>query len=179
MFPSDNLTPSTIGLLNCVLCDTNNRCRMTALQAASLIFYGTKPFLTQAELTDKPPTSFMPFSIVVGNQIRVMYTTLTQALANENSYAVLTQILKCLAVLIQSTTFHKLNKLSPILCELVTYIKRLVHHKDPTIQVASLIVMEFLITGNETSNDITAFLGLRKLEAEINRRVHDYGEDEV
>lgn len=152
---------------------------MTALQAASLILYGAKPFLTQAELVEKPPSAFMPFSIVLGDQLRVMYATLTQALATENSYAVLTQILKCLAVLVQSTTFQKLHKLSPILCDLITHIKRLVHHKDHTIQVASLIVMEFLVTGNETNSEITAHLELHTLQAETNRRIHDYGEDEV
>lgn len=175
LFPTDDLTPTSVGLLNCVLCDPSPRSRLTSLQAASTILYGTKPFLTQAELVDKPPSSFMPFSIALGNRIRVMYATLAKALATENSYTVLPQILKCLAILIQSTTFQRLRKLCAIVCDTISLIKRLVYHKDPTVRVAALIVMEFLIVGNETTSEITEYLGLSKIEIDANRRVHDYG----
>lgn len=182
LFPMDVPGPSSKTLLNCALRDTNQRCRITALQAVSLILYGTKAFLTQAETTEKPPTAFMPFSIALGNRIRIMYTTLTHALSTENSLPVLTQILKCLAVLVQSTSFHKLQKPSGFIRDFVKFIRRLVYHKDATIKVAALIVMEFLITGGEITNEIAECVGLSHLETEANRRrrwVHDFGENEM
>lgn len=181
LFPTDKLGPTSMGLLNCALRDPNQRCRITALQAASLILYGTKSFLTQAETTDKPPATFMPFSIALGNRIRIMYATLTHALSTENSLPVLTQILKCLAVLVQSTSFQKLQKPVGFIQDFVKFIRRLVHHKDATIKVAALIVMEFLIAGGEITTEIAECVGLSQLEAKANRRrwVHDFGENEM
>lgn len=181
LFPTDDLTASSTALLNCAVRDTNQRCRITALQAASLILYGTKAFLTQAETTEKAPTAFMPFSIALGNRIRIMYATLTQALSAENSLPVLTQILKCLAVLVQSTSFQKIQKPIGFIRDFVKYIRRLVYHKDATIKVAALIVMEFLIAGGEITNEIAECVGLGQLEDEANgrRRIHDFGENEM
>lgn len=164
--------------MNCVLRDTNQRCRIIALQTAASILYGTKSFLIQAESTDKPPANFMPFSIALGNRILTLYAALTQALSSENSLPVLIQILKCLAVLVQSTSFQRLQKPSGFIRKFVTFIRRLVYHKDPTVKVAALIVMEFLIAG-EITNEISECVGLFKLESHQNRHVHDYGEDEM
>lgn len=179
LFPSDDLKPTTVGLLNCALRDTNQRCRISSLQATSLIVHGTKPFLVNAETTDRLPTAFVPFSIMLGNRLRVMYTSLTNALANEKSLPVLTQILKSLAILVQSTTFQKIQQPHGFIRDFVTLIRRLVYHKDPTIKVAALIVMEFLISGNEITEEISQCVGLSKIEVDENRRIHDYGQNEV
>lgn len=166
-------------LLNCVLRDSNQRCRITALQATSIILYGTKSFLVQAETTDKPPTNFMPFSISLGNRISVLYITLTQALSNESSLPVLIQILRCLATFVQATSFQKLQNPPGLIRKFVALIRRLVHHKDPTIKVAALIVMEFLIARPGITNEISDCVGVSRLEAKKDCRVHDFGEDEV
>lgn len=179
LFPTEELTSKTTALLNCILRDPNQRCRITALQATSIILYATKSYLIQAETTDNPPTNFMPFSISLGNRIRVLYITLTQALNNESSLPVLTQILKCLATLVQSTSFQKLQNPPGLIRKFVSLIRRLVHHKDPTIKVAALIVMEFLIARSEITNEISDCVGLSRLELTTHCRVHDFGEDEV
>lgn len=165
--------------MNCVLRDSNQRCRTTALQATSIILYGTKSFLIQAETTDKPPTNFMPFSISLGNRVRILYITLTHALNNESSLPVLIQILRCLAILVQSTSFQKLQKPPGLIRQFVPLIRRLVHHKDPTIKVAALLVMEFLVARPELTNEITDCVGVSRLEVKTNCRIHDFGEDEV
>lgn len=102
---------------------------MTALQATSLIVYGTRPYLMQADGTGRTPTTFTPFSVTLANRIRVMYSMLTQALINESSAAVLTQILKCLAVLIQATTFTKFKQPTGLIVPFVTPIRSLLRHK--------------------------------------------------
>lgn len=179
LFPTEELTSTTPALLNCVLRDSNQRCRITALQATSIILYGSKSYLVQAETTDKPPTNFMPFSFVLGNRIRILYITLTQALANENSLPVLIQILRCLATLVQSTSFQKLQKPSGMIRKFVALIRRLVHHKDPTVKVAALIVMEFLVARPEITDEISDCVGVSRLEVKNDFRAHDFGEDEV
>lgn len=115
----------------------------------------------------------------MGNRIRVLYMTLTQALSNENSLPVLIQILRCLASLVQATSFQKLLHPPGLIRKFVALIRRLVHHKDTTIKVASLIVMEFLIARSEITDEISDCVGVSRLEAKSNCRVHDFGEDEV
>lgn len=179
LFPTEELTSSSVALLNCVLRDPNRRCRIAALQATSAVIYGTKSFLTQAETTDNPPTTFMPFSISLGNQIHVLYMSLTQALHNESSLPVLTQILKCLAILVQSTSFPKLQRPSGFIGKFVSLIRRLVHHKDTTIKLGSLIVMEFLIARPEITDEISACVGVSRTDVKSSGNIHDFGENDV
>lgn len=127
LFSTEPITTGSVVLLNCIIKDPNPRCRVAALQATSTILFGSKAFLTRAECTDKPPTSFMPFSIALGNMILMMYSTITQAIANESSLPVLTQILKCLFVLIQATPFNRLK--SGFVNKFVQYIRKLVYHQ--------------------------------------------------
>lgn len=101
LFPSDIGTPSTVSLLNAAIRDPNARCRIAALQAATIILHGSKPFLSQAEQNDKPHSSYIPFSITLGDMIVSMYTSIIQTLSTENSLPVLIQVLKCLASLVQ------------------------------------------------------------------------------
>lgn len=180
LFPVEEVTTTNISLLNCILRDPNQRCRIAALQATSTILYGTKAFLIQAETTENPPTNFMPFSISLGNQIRMLYISLTQAMHNENSLPVLTQILKCLAILVQSTTFLKLQKPRGLISKFVSLIRRLMHHKDSTIKVGSFIVMEFLLARSEIIEEITDCVGLSRSEVKCGGAgVHDFGENDV
>lgn len=99
IFPSEREIP--FSLLTCSTRDPNSRCRIAALQAASMLIYGSKKFLWQAENNDKPPNTFTPFSVSLGNMVLIMYEQLTYALATENSIPTLTQVLKCLSLLIQ------------------------------------------------------------------------------
>lgn len=180
LFPAEELTATNISLLNCILRDPNQRCRIAALQATSTILYGTKAFLVQAETTENPPTNFMPFSISLGNQIRILYISLTQALHNESSLPVLTQILKCLAILVQSTTFQKLQTPRGLISKFVSLIRRLMHHKDATIKVGSFIVMEFLLAHSEITAEISDCVGLSRSEVKCGGAcVHDFGENDV
>lgn len=180
LFPSESLTNSSKGLLNCVLRDPNPRCRVAALQATSMFLFGSKVYLAQAE-TRKAPSSFMPFSIALGNMILSIYESLTQALSAESSLPVLTQILKCLGVLIQVTPFHRID--NGFVPSFVKYIRRLIYHKDPTIQVAALMVMEFLISVQDMTNEISECIGIPRSKLKttnINQnQLNDVGANDV
>ena len=126
-FPYENVTNSTISLLNSVLRDPSPKCRISALQATSFMLYKSKPFLIQAENTERPPSTFTPFSIALGNMIVTMYEMLTQALSTEGDLSVLTQILKCFTVFIQSTPFHRLKR--GIVTGFGKYVRILTRHR--------------------------------------------------
>lgn len=95
LFPTETVAGLlATGLLSCVLRDPNPRCRIAALQATASWLHGSKLFLTRAENSDRPPTSYLPFSLALGDMIVCMYETLTQAVLTESSLPVLTQVLK-------------------------------------------------------------------------------------
>lgn len=50
LFPTENNTYESISLLNCILRDPSPNCRINALLTVSLILYGSKPYLIQAEM---------------------------------------------------------------------------------------------------------------------------------
>ncbi|XP_062552864.1 HEAT repeat-containing protein 6 [Armigeres subalbatus] len=162
LFADESRTPATVSLLNCVLKDPSPKCRIAAIQAISFMLYKSKPFLIQAESNKKPSVSFTPFSIALGNMITEMYEMITQALADESDYSVLTQILKCLTVFIQATPFHRLKR--GIVTKFVRFVRILTRHKDPTIKVGALMVMGFLISVNEITPEIAGIVGIPKTE---------------
>lgn len=129
LFPTDQSSSnhSFDGLLIAAIRDPNPRCRTAALQAAIAFLAYSKPFLTRAENSDKAPTSYTPFSLALGDMVVTMYRTLTQAINTEISLPVLLQVLKCLIVLIQVTTFSRLR--AGFIGPMVTFVRRLVHHK--------------------------------------------------
>lgn len=135
------------------------RCRCAALQVCAQLLYGTKGFLHQAEFNVKRcPTTFIPFSVSLGLTVLAIYEALTTVLTTESSLPVLTQTLKCLAVLVQATPFQKLEK--NFVQSFVRHVRPLIYHRDPAIQVSSLMVLEFLVSSTEVTTEIAESLGL-------------------
>lgn len=185
LFPTETVAGLlATGLLSCVLRDPNPRCRIAALQATASWLHGSKLFLTRAENSDRPPTSYLPFSLALGDMIVYMYEQLTQAVLTESSLPVLTQVLKCLIALIQVTTFKRLK--CTFVAQFVKHVRKLVYHKgkrsavvkrftflkrifnistDPTIQVAALMAMEVLISSNDGQPEIMELFGISQRPA--------------
>ncbi|XP_053673050.1 HEAT repeat-containing protein 6 [Anopheles nili] len=161
LFPDENRSVATVSLLNCVLRDPSPKCRIAAIQATSFLLYKSKPFLIQAENSKKPLVSFTPFSVILGNMVVEMYAMLTQAIALESDLTVLTQLLKGLTVLIQATPFHRLR--DGIASRFVRIVRPLVRHRDPTIKVAAMMVMGFLISVPDMTEEIAELIGIKKL----------------
>lgn len=133
LFPTESglSTSSSSSLLQCVLTDPNPRCRIASLQAAAAWLHGSRWFLTRAENSDRPPASYRPFSLALGDMIVQMYETLTQAVQLESSLPVLQQVLKCLIALVQVTTFRKLK--CDFVATIVEETRKLLYHKGTTI----------------------------------------------
>lgn len=141
--------------------DPNVRCRSAALQVSSQLLYGSKSFLHQAEFNPKRcPSTFIPFSITLGFTLVAIYETLICILAVESSLPVLTQALKCTAVLVQATPLEHLE--NRLLKDMVCKVKPLVFHRDVAIQVSALMVMEFIIAIPKITFCIAEALGLPK-----------------
>ncbi|XP_061388133.1 HEAT repeat-containing protein 6 [Musca vetustissima] len=141
--------------------DPNMRCRCAAIQVCAQLLYGSKGFLHQAEINEKRcPSTFIPFSVSLGHTTLAIYQSLTTMLSTESSLPVLTQTLKCLAVLVQGTPFQKFDK--EFIQNLVRHVRPLIYHRDAAIQVSSLMVLEFLISSTDACIEIAEAVGLPK-----------------
>lgn len=177
IFPSDVTIPYS--LLTSSIRDPNAKCKIAALQAASLLLSGSRNFLWQAENNDKISKTFTPFSISLGNMILTMYDQLNYGLANENSVPVITQLLKCLSLLIQvidqlshnivffkyillqATPFHRLK--SGFVFGFLEKIKKLTGHKDPSVVVGSLTAIEFLVSSPGITEEVLNLVEVPRL----------------
>ncbi|XP_075155248.1 HEAT repeat-containing protein 6 [Haematobia irritans] len=158
LFPSGT-GESQDNLLYIAQHDPNMRCRCLALQVCAQVLYGSKGFLQQAETNaNRCPMTFIPFSLSLGFTVVAIYRALSIILTTESSMPVLTQALKCLAVLVQATPFQKLEK--GFVRGFVKHVKPLIYHRDAAIQVSSLMVLEFLISSTDTTSEIPEALGL-------------------
>lgn len=169
LFSTEETNSAT--LVNCILKDTAPRCKILALQTIIQLLKNSKPFLVQAEKEKKGTSTFTPFSVTLGNMIEFTYEKLTQALIKEGDLTVLTQILKCISTFILATPFHRLN--TGIVTRFVKYVRILTRHKDPTIKVASLIVMGNLISISDITSEIYELLEIPKSKIEFSWKMID------
>ncbi|KAG5678450.1 hypothetical protein PVAND_008122 [Polypedilum vanderplanki] len=158
-------------LTNCILKDSSPRCKIVALQTIIQLLKNSKPYLLQAENKDKITSTFTPFSVTLGNMITFTYEKLTQAIIKEADLTVLTQILKCISIFITVTPFHRLKV--GVVSGFVKYVRLLIRHKDPTIKVAALIIMENLISLQEITPEIYELVEIPKSRIEFNLKKID------
>ncbi|XP_017067629.1 HEAT repeat-containing protein 6 [Drosophila eugracilis] len=156
--------------------DTNSRCRALALQLGAQLLYGSKGFLSQA--CSRGPSNFTPFAVSLASSVLVAYRTLSAVLEREYTPPVLTQCLKCLAVLVQATPFDQLEM--GFVYEFVGHVKKLAKSEDPTIAVSALLVMEMLVGTAKLTPEIASSVGLapsqRNLQLEPAGAVDDFQE---
>lgn len=94
--------------------------------------------------------------------MKYIYGTINDTLEAESHITVITQILKCLCTLIGATTFN--GVLLPVIQKYLRHTRELMKHKDLTIRVACLSVIETFLG----SNGITEASLLAALELEDN-----------
>lgn len=140
--------------------DPSPKCRILSLQILICLIKKCRNFLMQADNKDKAPMTFTPFSISLGNTICSLYDHLTQSLSKEGNLTVLAQLLKCISTFVTATPFSRLSQ--GIVTKFMVQVKRLVQHKDPTIQVASLIVAKNLISIKNITPEIFEIVQIPK-----------------
>ncbi|XP_016949574.1 HEAT repeat-containing protein 6 [Drosophila biarmipes] len=156
--------------------DSNSRCRALALQLGSQLLYGSKVFLSQA--CSRGPSNFTPFAVSLGNSVFAAYRALSAILEREYTPPVLTQCLKCLAVLVQATPFDQLEM--GFVYEFVGHVKKLTKSADPQVAVSALLVMEMLVGTAKLTPEIASSVGLapshRNIQLEQANEVQEYQE---
>ncbi|XP_017136587.1 HEAT repeat-containing protein 6 [Drosophila miranda] len=160
IFPSDEGS-QTHHLLHLAKNDANSRCRALALQLAGQLLYGSKGYLCQAH--SRGPCTFTPFSVSLARSVMTVYRSLTSILDREYAPPVLTQCLKCLAILVQATPFDHLEM--GFVYEFVLPVKRLAKTGGNTpVTVAALLVMEMLVATPRLTQEMASAVGLCPLQ---------------
>ncbi|XP_034489705.1 HEAT repeat-containing protein 6 [Drosophila innubila] len=144
-------------LLHIGASDGNVRCRAQALQLAAQLLYGSKPYLSQASSTSAP-SNYTPFAMSLASSVLEAYRQLTAILEREYAPPVLTQCLKCLAVLVQATPFDQLQM--GFVYEFVPHVKKLARHVDTGVKVSALLVMEMLLATPRLTQEMACAVGL-------------------
>ncbi|CAH0563740.1 unnamed protein product [Brassicogethes aeneus] len=147
-------------LISSILKDPSTRGRILALTVLLQLLTSSKLYLLQAEMSDRS-TSFTPFSVTLGLTLIELHKGLCLAL-NDFSIPVVTQILKCMAALVQASPYHKLPK--GLITKVVRNTKPFIFHKDSTIQVAALIVLGCVVASEPTVPETVQ--AITKLQAE-------------
>ncbi|KAH9489339.1 HEAT repeat-containing protein 6 [Bulinus truncatus] len=131
-----NNSPQMQSLFTTILKDPSPKCRMAAVASLTAMLESTKPYLAAAEELTSHQSAFTPFSAILGSMIREMHRCLLQALVAENFKAVLTQIIKCLANLVNNAPYHRLTP--GLLTRVLKQIRHFNNHKDPNVRTACL-----------------------------------------
>ncbi|XP_017869826.1 PREDICTED: HEAT repeat-containing protein 6 [Drosophila arizonae] len=149
--------------------DGNVRCRALALQLAAQVLYGSKPYLSQASCA-LAPSNYTPFAMSLANSVMEAYRQLAGILEREFVPPVLTQCLKCLAVLVQATPFEQLQM--GIVYEFVPHVKILTRHADTSVKVSALLVMEMLVATPRLTQEMACAVGLPLKERRAVNMLH-------
>ncbi|PNF19845.1 hypothetical protein B7P43_G12519 [Cryptotermes secundus] len=143
-------------LCTSLLKDPSPHSRMLVPQSLILMLTGSRLYLSQAEKSSKSSIPFTPFSVTIGNMVRELHQSLCLALPMENSIPVITQLLKCLAALVQNTPYHRLEP--GLITRVVRNVKPHLRHKDSDVQVASLTVLGSIVAVEPSTPEITDIL---------------------
>ncbi|OWF39764.1 HEAT repeat-containing protein 6-like [Mizuhopecten yessoensis] len=128
-------SPQVQTLFTIILKDPSPKCRMGALAALTALVDGTKTFLAAAEDSDQI-TAFTPFSSILGSTIRELHRCLLLALVSENYPLTLTQLIKCIAILISNVPYQRMKP--GLLSRVIKLVRNFLNHRDPNVRVACL-----------------------------------------
>ncbi|KAG1650881.1 HEAT repeat-containing protein 6 [Nymphon striatum] len=126
--------------------------RSAAVSVVCAMIEQAKQFLFLADDSQSHRTAFTSFSITVADMIKELHRCLTLAVIAETSSMSLTQLIKCLSVLVASTPYHKLKR--GLLTKVVRNVRPLLSHRVHSVQVASLSVMASIISKNPPLDEI-------------------------
>ncbi|KRT79059.1 HEAT domain-containing protein [Oryctes borbonicus] len=153
-FIPDGSPSGTHSICTCILKDPSPSTRLMALNVLLTLLSSSKLYLSQAESSEKS-TAFTPFSVTLGSMILEMHRCLRFAL-NENSIPVLTQVLRCLAELVQASPYHRLSP--GIITKVVRSVKVFLDHKDTAVQVRTLIVLGCILASEPPAPETKTIL---------------------
>ncbi|XP_059721802.1 HEAT repeat-containing protein 6 isoform X1 [Haemorhous mexicanus] len=137
-------SPQSVSLMTIALKDPSPKTRACALQALSAFLEGSKQFLSVAEDANDHKRAFTPFSVTIASSIRELHRCLLLALVAESSSQTLTQIVKCLAILVSNAPYSRLKP--GLLTRVWNQIKPYISHKDVNVRVSSLTLLGAIVS---------------------------------
>ncbi|XP_070572306.1 HEAT repeat-containing protein 6-like isoform X2 [Ptychodera flava] len=140
---TSSVMPQTQTLFTTILKDPAPKARAGALTVLSSLLDGSKQYLAAADDRDYHRTAFTPFSVTLGSTIKEIHRCLLLALVAETSSITLTQVVKCLAILVLNTPYHKLR--GGLLTKMTRHIKTFLSHKDHNVRVACLTFLGSIV----------------------------------
>nr|CAD7407400.1 unnamed protein product [Timema poppensis] len=152
LLPDGPHPPHTRTLITCLLKDPSPKGRMAVSSVLINMLLGSRLYLSQAEDSERNMTAFTPWSVTVGNMVRELHRSLCLAVIAENSLSVLTQLLRCLAALVQNTPYHRLAP--GLVTRVVSIVCRFITHKDAKVQVSSLTVLGSVVAFEPSTPEI-------------------------
>ncbi|CAG2053651.1 unnamed protein product [Timema podura] len=152
LLPDGPHPPHTRTLITCLLKDPSPKGRMAVSSVLINMLLGSRLYLSQAEDSERNMTAFTPWSVTVGNMVRELHRSLCLAVIAENSLSVLTQLLRCLAALVQNTPYHRLAP--GLVTRVVSIVRRFITHKDAKVQVSSLTVLGSVVAFEPSTPEI-------------------------
>lgn len=126
-------------LAYCAMYDPVSFNREAALKVILEMITKSRIYLYHAESSKKTTSSFIPFSESIAYTITCLHEVFHTILEKENSLCMILATLKCCAVLIQATPYHKLD--SGLVSELLLSARKFMYYRDVRLQVGALIVI--------------------------------------
>ncbi|XP_076024992.1 HEAT repeat-containing protein 6 [Genypterus blacodes] len=145
-----------LSLLTIVLKAPSPRVRAGALQVLMALLYGSCGFLAVAEDTASPPTSYTPFSYTLATSVREMHRVLSLALLAETSIQMVTQVIKCLGLLVANSPYRRLKP--GLLSGLIRKVHPYMHHRDVTVRVSVLSLFSAMVTTHASLPEVQLLL---------------------
>nr|CAD7572416.1 unnamed protein product [Timema californicum] len=171
LLPDGPHPPHTRTLITCLLKDPSPKGRMAVSSVLINMLLGSRLYLSQAEDSERNMTAFTPWSVTVGNMVRELHRSLCLAVIAENSLSVLTQLLRCLAALVQNTPYHRLAP--GLVTRVVSIVCRFITHKDSKVQVSSLTVLGSVVAFEPSTPEILRVI-LKPIEPRISTEDGDH-----
>ncbi|GFR20539.1 HEAT repeat-containing protein 6 [Trichonephila clavata] len=153
---------SSPNIFTSVLKDPAPRVRLNALSLLAEMLRGSKQFLMHADGRNARHTSFTSLSSILATMISEIHRYLLLALVSENSSLILTQILKCYAVLAENVPYSKLDR--KIILKFLVHIKSYLFHKDLHVRVACIAVFCSVVNSDQTPAEIEDLMLLSDFE---------------
>ncbi|PIK47712.1 putative HEAT repeat-containing protein 6 [Apostichopus japonicus] len=133
-------------LFTSILKENNAKCRAGSVMVLSALLEGSKQFLFAAEERENNQTAFTAFSQTLVSMIKEIHRCLQLSLAAETYGSNITQIIKCMSILVSNVPYHKLNK--GLLNKVVRSMKPFYQHKDNRVRTACLTCLGAVVSAS-------------------------------
>lgn len=159
--PSDDVAGASAarGTLVCVfLKDPAPKVRCGALSLLKVMLEGSKQFLGLADDRDRcKAASFMALSQTLASMVRGLQRALILALVSETSTPVLTQVLLCVAALVQAV---QIQRLAPdFVAKFARHLKPMIDHSESNVSVAALTAFGMIASVEPALPEVSNVLG--------------------